>query len=64
MKVIPTEILDKDGNLERIEYEDETGKFHLQSIWDPKDEQTHENRKAFREWSDLMAKRLNYDVKR
>jgi hypothetical protein len=64
MKVIPTEILDKEGNLTRIEYIDETGQFHLQSVWDPNDEQTHENRQKFREWSDIMAKRLNFDVKR
>jgi len=62
MKVIPTEILDKDGNLLRLEYHDDTGKFHLQAEWDPNDEQTHENRKAFRKWANIMAKRLNFDI--
>jgi hypothetical protein len=62
MLVIPVDVYDKEGNLLRIEYHDDTGKFHLQSEWDPNDEQTHENRKEFRKWSNKMAKRLNFDI--
>lgn len=62
-RVIPTDIHDKDGNLLQIHFEDAvTGEFCLQSEWDSREEQTAENRKKFREWSVLMAKRLGFDV--
>jgi hypothetical protein len=51
MNVIPTEILDKDGNLERIEFHNEMGSFEIQAVWDTDDEQTSENRARFREWA-------------
>ena len=62
MRVIATDILDKDGNLERIEYYDELGSFQFQSLWDPDEAQTADNRKKFREWSNRMAKRMDYEV--
>jgi len=64
MYVIPTEILDKDGNLVSIEYYNELGSFEFQAEWDPHDEQTYENREEFRRWSDIMAKRFEFTVKR
>jgi hypothetical protein len=62
MRVIPTDILDNDGNLEKIEYYDELGGFQFQAIWDPTDEQTAKNRKLFREWANGMAKNMGYEV--
>ena len=62
MRVIPTDILDKDGNLERIEFYDELGGFQFQAMWDPVDEQSSENRQEFREWATNMAKRMDYEV--
>lgn len=62
MRVIPTDILDNDGNLERIEYYDELGGFQFQAMWDPTEDQTSENRKSFREWANDMAKRMDYEV--
>lgn len=62
MKVIPTDVLDKDGNLSQIEYYDEAGEFQFQAVWDPTDEQTADNRKKFREWANLMAKRMDFEV--
>lgn len=62
MRVIATDVLDKDGNLGGIEYYDELGGFQFQAVWDPDDEQTAENRKKFREWANLMAKRMDYEV--
>ena len=62
MRVIPTEILDKDGNLEKIEFYDELGGFQFQAMWDPVDEQNADNRREFREWANGMAKRMDYEV--
>jgi len=62
MHVIPTEILDKDGNLTAIEFFNELGSFEFQSLWDPTDEQTSENRDKFRKWSYRMAEQQNYEV--
>jgi hypothetical protein len=62
MRVIPTEILDKDGNLTNIEYHNELGTFEFQAQWDPSEAQTYENREKFRKWADTMAKRLEFDV--
>ena len=62
-KVIPTDVYDKDGNLLRVEFHDHEGKHHLQADWDSRDEQTSENRDAFRKWAYQMAKRLDFDIK-
>ena len=51
MQIIPAEILDKDGNLERIEFYDMTGSFIIQAEWDPNDPQDSEHRSKFREWA-------------
>jgi hypothetical protein len=62
MRVIPTDVLDKDGNLEKIEFYDELGGFQFQAMWDPVDEQNADNRREFREWANGMAKRMDYEV--
>jgi hypothetical protein len=62
MKVIPTEVLDKDGNLTAIEFYNELGGFEIQSLWDPTDKQTSENRDAFRKWSYRMVEQQDFEV--
>lgn len=62
MRVIATDVLDKDGNLEKIEFYDELGGFQFQAMWDPVDEQNADNRREFREWAKQMAKRMDYEV--
>ena len=62
MRVIPTDVLDKDGNIEKIEFYDELGGFQFQAMWDPADEQTADNRREFREWAETMAERMDYEV--
>lgn len=62
MRVIPTDVLDKDGNLEKIEFYDELGGFQFQAMWDQVDEQNADNRREFREWANGMAKRMDYEV--
>jgi hypothetical protein len=51
MRVIPMDVYDKDGNMTHIEVTDNGGEFVMQFLWDPNDEQTSENRIAFREWA-------------
>jgi hypothetical protein len=51
MRVIPMDVYDNDGNLTHIEVQDGTGEFVMQILWDPRDEQTSENRVAFRQWA-------------
>lgn len=62
MKVIPTDILDKDGNLQRIEYHDFAGNFQIQVEWDERDEQSRENREAFRKWAKTAIERLDFEI--
>jgi len=61
-KVIPTDVYDKDGCLLRIEFHNLSGGFEVQAEWDPNDEQTSENREAFRKWAYTMVKRLGFEV--
>jgi hypothetical protein len=51
MRVIPMDVYDKDGNLTHLEVTDVNGEFVMHMLWDPNDEQTSENRIAFREWA-------------
>lgn len=62
IKVIPTDIYDKDGHLNRIDFHDLTGEFQIQAEWDPNDEQTSQNREEFRKWAYKMVKRLDFEV--
>jgi hypothetical protein len=59
---IPVEVHDKDGNLQHIEFHDSLGKFEFKADWDPRDEQTSENREEFRRWAYLMAKRMGFVI--
>ena len=61
MKVVLTDIFDKDGNLIKIDVHDLEGKFVIQIVWDENDEQTSENRKAFREWANRQLKQRDYE---
>jgi len=61
MKVVLTDIFDKDGNLVKIDVHDLDGQFIIQIVWDENDEQTSENRKAFREWANRQLKQRDYD---
>jgi hypothetical protein len=63
MQVVPTEIIDKDGNLERIEFYDMSGSFVIQADWDPNDPQDSEHRAKFREWAyRIINQNHNYEV--
>ena len=65
MRVIPMDVYDKDGNLTHLEVTDVDGKFVMQMLWDPNDEQTSENRIAIREWAyKHLEKSQGYEVSR
>lgn len=59
---IPQDVFDKDGNMTGIEFYDHLGSFIVFAEWDDRDEQTKENREAFRRWAYNMIKRLDYEV--
>lgn len=59
---IPQDVLDKEGNLTGIEFYDTAGSFIIFAEWDEQDEQTQENRDAFRKWAYHMLKQLNYEM--
>lgn len=60
--VIPVDIYDKDGNMLRVEFHDSKGDFAFQVLWDPREEQTSENREEFRRFAYRMAEQLKYEV--
>ena len=61
-KAIPVDVYDKDGNLLRIDFNNELGDFLIQAVWDERDEQTSKNREYFRKWAYTMVKRLGFEV--
>lgn len=53
MKFEFREIYDKNDNLLKILVVNmDTGESELQFLWDDRDEQTDENKKAFRKWAE------------
>jgi len=61
-KFILTDVYDDNGDLVRIEARDSEGQFVVQAVWDPNDEQTSENREAFREWFYRILKQKEYQA--
>jgi len=59
---IPTEVLDKDGNLQVIEFYDELGGHILDAVWDRHDPQDVEHRAKFRNWAYNFLEGKGYDV--
>lgn len=63
-KVIPVDVYDKDGNLSKIEFNEKDGTHVVDALWDPKDEQTSENRVLFRQWAYRMLEQQGYEIPR
>ena len=59
-RVTLTDVYDDKGDMLRIEAYDLEGEFVLQAVWDPNDEQTSENRQAFRKWFYRILKQKEY----
>jgi hypothetical protein len=62
MKVIPTDVYDKEGNMLKIEFHNLEGEFEIEAVWDPEDEQTSENREKLRKWAYRMVGQLGFEV--
>jgi hypothetical protein len=61
-RVTLTDVYDENGDMLRIEAFDLEGEFVLQAVWDPKDEQTSENREEFRKWFYRILKQKEYQL--
>lgn len=62
-KAVAYEKIDTDGNLQEIEFRKlDDDDFIIVSLWDPSDPQDAKHRADFRAWSELMLKRLGYEV--
>lgn len=59
---IPTEIMDKDGNLQVIEFYDELGSHILDAVWDENDPQDAEHRAKFRNWAYNFLEGKGYNI--
>ena len=60
--VIPADIYNKDGDMLGIEFNTRSGVFVIFAEWDERDEQTSENREAFRSWAYRMIEQLGHTV--
>jgi len=63
-KAVPVDVYNKDGDLTHIEFSDGSGDFILKADWDPRDEQTSENRVQFRKWAYRLLEQMEYEVKK
>ena len=61
-KAIPSEVLDKDGNLLAIEFYDELGSHIIDAVWDEADPQDAKHRALFRNWVYQHLESKGYDV--
>jgi hypothetical protein len=61
-RVICTDVYDKDGNLTKMDVHTRDDTFVMQVLWDPRDEQTSENREEFRKWAYRHLEQSGYDV--
>jgi hypothetical protein len=50
-RLIPVDVYDRDGNMLRIEFSDSEGNHVMDAVWDVNDEQSSDNRVAFRKWA-------------
>jgi hypothetical protein len=64
MIAIPVDVYDKDGNMSKIEFNEKSGDHIFDVLWDPRDEQTSENRIKFRKWAYRMIEQKGYEVHR
>ena len=62
MKARQAEVYDDQGNLQKIEVTLEDGEHLFDTVWDEKDEQTEENRIAFREWTKRMVSQKGHEL--
>jgi hypothetical protein len=61
-RLIPVDVYDKEGNMIRIEFADSKGDHVLDAVWDPQDEQTSDNRTAFRKWAYDHLRKQGWEI--
>ena len=59
---IPTDVYDNEGDLTHIDFMDRSGEFIIKADWDPRDEQTSENRIEFRKWAYKIVQQMDYEI--
>lgn len=59
---VPVDVYNKDGELVHIDFSDRNGEFIIKADWDPRDEQTSENRVKFREWAYRIVEQMDYEI--
>jgi hypothetical protein len=62
MKARQKEVYDDRGNLKSIEVTLEDGEHLFDTVWDPIDAQSEENRIAFREWTKRMVAQKGHEL--
>lgn len=61
IKVTPRDVIE-DGKLAAIEFYNGSGVFQFQAMWDDRESHTPENIQCFRNWTNTMAKRLEFEI--
>ena len=67
MRVIPSEVFNESGKMERIEFYNEYGVFEVQAEWDESDPNDEEHRQKFREWAYRIVEQIEngkYEVEK
>ena len=59
---IPMDVYNKDGDLTNIDFTDRSGEFIIKADWDPREEQTSENRVKFRKWAYRIIEQMDYEI--
>jgi hypothetical protein len=61
-KALPVDVYDKDGNMMKIEFSTATGEHIIDAVWDETEEQTSENRVAFRDWAYKHLQKEGWEI--
>jgi hypothetical protein len=62
MGIILKEVFDEEGNVKSIEVTNGYGEHIIDAVWDERDEQTQENKDAFRAWTLKMLRDMDIPV--
>lgn len=59
---IPVDIYGEEGEMQSIRFNTKSGEHIIDAVWDENDEQTPENRIAFRKWAYSVIRDKGYQV--
>lgn len=63
ISAVPVDIYGEEGDMQSIRFSDPSGEHIIDAVWDENDEQTPENRIAFRKWAYNVVRDKGYQVK-